>query len=1199
MRKAKPASVVALAVLAALVLPRAAGDFAFGATCDTPGAPTTTVYLPNITKTLGGPAGWYTPFIVQNVGETSVTLEVSFYRFADGSLVTCRKVTGLAPGTSFADVPNNDADLPHDTQFSVVVRAFGAPVVSVVNEHQSSGSRAENASYVGLASGATSVYLPWVAKHADGWLTTFIMQNLGTAPTTITARFISLDSTKTATLTRSAGPGRSTFIDPSVEGALAAGVEYAVTLTADQAIAAVVNAHNDALSVAAPRVFSYNGSPAPTASEAFLPLVTRNSDGIGRTSRIVVQNAGTSDATPTLTLRAFAGGGVYSVSAPRVIKPGASWSFDPRFAANGTTPCPPSGGAGCAPEGELSAVVSGGRFAVLNALLSPATAMGYTGATAATRLYLPNITRTLGGANGWTTPIVLQSAGATSATLRWYRFADGQLVQTQMVGGLASGTSARVDPRAVAGLAEDTQYAVVVEAAQPVAAIVTELTFTGGDGAMAYEGFAPPPRAAAPSPTPTPIARPSPAPTPTASPTPLPSIPPSGPYTVSGRLTAADTGAPLAGGAVYAFAGTMACCASNVAATRVDASGTYRLSLTAGYYRLRFVAPAGVPYASLWWGGAKTFLTARDLAVTGETSGIDAALPVGRRVSGRITRAATGAPLARAVLGAFEGRGVCSTARCSSIDWDGTDENGAFALVLQPGTYRLRADPPEGSGLIQVWWRTAFTYQTAADLPITVDLRDVDIAVPLRLPTKIEVTPGSPRVYGGTANLTQQFTAAVQDQAGGTMPDQPVSWSVSPASLGTISATGLFRASARGGSGSVTATSGGATGAARIVVSPPSGETFTVGGITFTAYYTESADLYTETSISQADAQTIFLSVKEDVVRIQNDYRRRFGARPALYVFGSDGSFRTGLETVLLMPPEEAATIATTFQGVAEPTTVSAAMNWGKARQTRPVSTPRHEFTHLMIHQIIKSNRTLPAWLDEGSARLEELTVPGSQWRAMHSRYSAASMAATNTLFALSDLTDQKVWNARTGLPASYQYHASAEAVRLLRDDIRSVGVLRILELLGEGQETTFESAYAAVAGRSFQSFAADYARRLLALAPAYPGIASAPDTVVGPGLSMIFYGFTPNTTVSVRIEGGGGMVETTRTANAYGVSTTFLAETWPAGPYAIRATGANGTVTVSVAKTTSALSWSTTKAARTLLWAAPDAELRLDFVQP
>ena len=189
-----------LAILLALIPYGVANAAPAAATCDLSGTPSSSAYLPNITKSLGGPTGWVTPFIVQNVGATSTDLQVSFYRFTDGSLVVCRKTGALAPGTSFADVPNNDLDLPGDAQFAVVVRSFGAQIVSVVNEHQGLGTpdRAEALSYVGIASGATKVSLPYVAKSLNGWLTTFVVQNLGSAVANVAAAFSSADGTRTA-----------------------------------------------------------------------------------------------------------------------------------------------------------------------------------------------------------------------------------------------------------------------------------------------------------------------------------------------------------------------------------------------------------------------------------------------------------------------------------------------------------------------------------------------------------------------------------------------------------------------------------------------------------------------------------------------------------------------------------------------------------------------------------------------------------------------------------------------------------------------------------------------------------------------------------------------------------------------------------------------------------------------------------------
>jgi len=460
------------------------------ATCDTTGSPTMTVYLPNITKTLGGASGWVTPFIVQNVGTVATTLEVSFYRFSDGGLVTCRKIGGLLPYRSFADVPNNDTDLPSDSQFAVVVRSFGAQIVSVVNEHQGAGATAEALSYVGLSSGSQTQALPYVAKRAGGWLVTFVMQNLGTANANVTARFTSYDGTKTATLTRVVAPGASRFVDPTVEPLLIAGTEYSVLITSDQPVAAIANSHNDAPGSVAPMGFSYNAVVASSTAQQYVPSVQRNGDGVGRTTRVVIQNAGPGDATPSLLFQR-AGVTPLRISAPLPVKPSAAWTFDPRFFADGQTACPASGAPNCLAEGEWSLVVSGGQFAVLAIATSAATALGYIGTAApGNRAYLPNVTRTLGGASGWTTPIVVQSAGATAGTLRWYRFADGTLVTRQPLSGLADGLAVRVDPRTVPGLADDTQYAVVLDVQNgSAAAIVTELSFLGGDGAMAYEGF--------------------------------------------------------------------------------------------------------------------------------------------------------------------------------------------------------------------------------------------------------------------------------------------------------------------------------------------------------------------------------------------------------------------------------------------------------------------------------------------------------------------------------------------------------------------------------------------------------------------------------------------------------------------------------------------------------------------------------------
>ena len=459
------------------------------------GTPTDTVYLPNVTKTLGGPNGYVTPCIVQNVGTAATQLEVSFYRFSDGCLVTRRSVNSLAPGTSFADIPNNDGDLPQNTQFSVVVRSFGAKIVSVVNEIQGSGPTFQGLAYTGSSAGATTVYLPNVTRRFYGYDVPFIIQNLGTATAQATASFISFDGGLRYSRTLLIDPGRSGVVDPNYEpaytGAPGSGLrdqtQYAVTVTSDQPVAVVVNAYNDSGN---PVAYSHNGLAAGAAT-LYGPYAAKGADGVNRFSPIVVQNVGTSAVAPVLTFTPQGSAGPAQAFSGPSVAPGASWAFDPRFTLGTTIPCTVQSST-CLGNGSYSVVITatGGQIAAVILPVSDATAMAYSAAALATpRVYLPNVTRTLGGPDGYSTPIILQSGGATSATLRWYRFTDGSLVTTTTHTLPASG-AVSIDPRNVAGLSEDTQYAVVADGTGGgIVAVVEELSFGGGDSAFIYEGF--------------------------------------------------------------------------------------------------------------------------------------------------------------------------------------------------------------------------------------------------------------------------------------------------------------------------------------------------------------------------------------------------------------------------------------------------------------------------------------------------------------------------------------------------------------------------------------------------------------------------------------------------------------------------------------------------------------------------------------
>jgi len=471
---------------------------------------TQTLYLPNITRNLGGEGGWYTPFIVQNTGSATTLLEVTFYKFVDGSCVERFLVAGLNPGTSYANDPRDPAKnptLPDDAQFSVVVKSYGSTVVGVVNEHQGSGTRAEALSYNGFTSGANTVYLPNITRRLFGlFVTPFIIQNLGDGVASVQATFRTFDGTGVpVTIGRTIDSGRSKPIDPNSNdfnlGApgLTDNKQYAVTVTSNQPVAVVVNTHADAASVANPVAYAADGVTGG-ASTIYAAYASKNAASIDRYSTIVVQNLGASAVTPQITFTPLVGAAgtanTYTFATP--IQPNQSKAFDPRFSfsTQGTanTPCS-TGGADCLADGEYSVRItaSGATLAAAMNVISDvggATAMGYAAnAAPSTKFYLPNVTRTLGGANGWSTPIILQTVTASGATVEWRRFSDGALVTTQNL-TIANGSAMRIDPRTVAGLSDNTQYGVTVNGTGgTLTAIVTELNFEGGDGAMTYEGF--------------------------------------------------------------------------------------------------------------------------------------------------------------------------------------------------------------------------------------------------------------------------------------------------------------------------------------------------------------------------------------------------------------------------------------------------------------------------------------------------------------------------------------------------------------------------------------------------------------------------------------------------------------------------------------------------------------------------------------
>ncbi len=456
------------------------------------GEPTIVLYLPYLARALGGADGWETPFIIQVADTSSADLELSFYAISDGALVARRIVRGLKPGTSYADQPNRDTDLPADEAFSAVVRSFGAKVVAVVNQQRGAGPRFEADSYVGRFEGAQRLFFPSISRGADGFTSRVIVQNIGSGPTQATLTLLPQDGGAQVTVTRSIQAGRSAIIDLGAEPDLRDG-QYAATVNATERLVAVANTHRDAPAIAAPMLYSYNAFFSG-ANTVYGPYAAKNVPGIGAgSSTITVQNMRSDADRPSLSFTPLGGGPVTRFDGP-TLAPGVAWAFDLRFQDGDRShpACGPTATASCLADGEYSYVAgsTGGQFAALATVIGPTTAASYTALARVADYFVPNVTRRLGGADGWTTPIIVQSVNASRLTLSWYRFADGSLAATQQA-TMAPGGALRIDPRDVPGLSDGAQYAVVIDGnGGRLVAIVVQLNSLGGDGAAIYEGSA-------------------------------------------------------------------------------------------------------------------------------------------------------------------------------------------------------------------------------------------------------------------------------------------------------------------------------------------------------------------------------------------------------------------------------------------------------------------------------------------------------------------------------------------------------------------------------------------------------------------------------------------------------------------------------------------------------------------------------------
>ena len=227
---------------------------------------------------------------------------------------------------------------------------------------------------------------------------------------------------------------------------------------------------------------------------------------------------------------------------------------------------------------------------------------------------------------------------------------------------------------------------------------------------------------------------------------------------VSGTVTGAGTGA-LANIYVVAFSASVPFEQSQwVAGTGTDPSGHYVLHLPAGSFKLVFW-PMGQNWAFEWWNDKGSFESADAITVSaGQTvGGIDAVLAPGATISGTVTAAAGGVPVASAGVYVHPVDDPDATAAITSTGPDGTYS----APGLRAGSYKVEFRP-YGSGVGRQWWdgKTSFATADTITLAVAEARTGIDAALPADAAPDTTID-GGPK--GATSETSPSFAFSASE----------------------------------------------------------------------------------------------------------------------------------------------------------------------------------------------------------------------------------------------------------------------------------------------------------------------------------------------------------------------------------------------------------------------------------------------------
>lgn len=318
-------------------------------------------------------------------------------------------------------------------------------------------------------------------------------------------------------------------------------------------------------------------------------------------------------------------------------------------------------------------------------------------------------------------------------------------------------------------------------------------------------------------------------------------------------------------------------------------------------------------------------------------------------------------------------------------------------------------------------------------------------------------------------------------------------------------------------------------------------------GHVFSSEAVRNAVIFSEGTVAPSVREAVAKAVDRDMQELEQQFGRAFTARPSIYLFSTRASFALGLQQMFGVRGPDAGLLAAANGGINLSQQGAIVINLQNLGNDRDLAIVRHELTHALVHEIIGPDAILPAWFEEGLATLEERK--GAAGGTEAARHAAVALSlVTEDRTTLGDLEQVSQWVQRNAALDGQAYTVSAEAVRLIEVSVSRAGVVRMLEATRSG--TSFADAFAFETGQSV----ADFERAFPARLAAEQATARIAQTALADGVRWTLAGFTPQSAVTIRIEGVGYQLEYEVTTDKYGMYQAVFGSTAPRGEYTIRA---------------------------------------------